>query len=101
MTKNPFLNSLTAIIYIVCIILLIMYIPQVIGTGKDNILTPMAALSLFVLSAALMGYIFLYQPILMIVEGQKETGVKLFLKTVGIFACGTLAIFIISLIISN
>ena len=57
---------------------------------QDSWLAPVAVISLFTLSAAVMGYVFLYQPGLMILDGKKKQGVTLFLQTVAVFAVLTL-----------
>jgi hypothetical protein len=61
----------------------------------------MGMLSLLVLSVALMAYLFFYQPVLMLIEGQKQKAVKLFLQTVGIFAIGTALVLVGALIFSR
>ena len=91
MTNNPFLNALLASGYIVVLVSIISSVPQPDG-GQDTILMPMVMLSLFVLSAAVMGYLFLYKPGQLYFEGRKEEAVKLFLSTVGIFAGITLVL---------
>jgi len=47
----------------------------------------MTMLSLFVLSAAIMGYLFLSEPLQLFLENKKQEAVTFFAKTVGIFAC--------------
>ena len=97
MTRNPFANALAAAGYIVLIVLVVSTIVE--GTeGPDTILIPMTMLSLFVLSAAVMGYIFLAQPIMLYLEGHKKEAVDFFLKTVGMFACMTVA-FLLALVV--
>jgi len=44
------------------------------------------------LSVAVMGFLFFYQPLLLITEGKQTQAVNLFAKTVGIFAAITSAI---------
>lgn len=84
MTKNPIINALLAALYIVVLVLTITFVAP---KGPDiEIIMPIVMLSLFVLSAAVMGYIFLYQPIQMFLDGKRKEGVDLFLKTVGSFA---------------
>ncbi len=85
MTKNPFLNALAALTYI-SIISSVMFFTVDKKLG-NTILVPIFMLSLFSLSAAIMGYIFLSQPVQLFLDGKKKAGVKLFLQTVGIFAC--------------
>ena len=90
MTQNPFYNAILAAGYIVLVVFIMQGL-QVFGTVPDNILMPMVALSLFVLSAAVMGYLFFYQPAMLYLEGQQREGVNLFLRTVGLFAMITAA----------
>jgi hypothetical protein len=84
MTKNPVLNALAALLYIVSISSL-MYFGLSNLTGPDTILAPVAMLSLFTFSAAVMGYLFLYQPFQLYFDGKKKQGVDLFLKTMASF----------------
>lgn len=101
MTKNPFYNALFAIAYIVIIVTFLFFGPGAIMGDEESIFIPMAMLSLLVLSVALMGYIFFYHPVLMLIQGERERGVKLFLQTVGIFAIATLVVLIVALIVSR
>lgn len=88
MTKNPFLNAGAAIGYIVAIASLMFY-----GTKnlprEDTLLAPIAAVSLFTLSAAVMAYIFGYQPILLFLDGKKKEAVDIFLRTTLVFGAIT------------
>jgi small-conductance mechanosensitive channel len=83
--KKPFTYALVAIAYIVTIVLAVnsskYFLP------KETILIPMVMLSLFVLSAAIMGFLFLSEPLKLFLENHKEEAVVFFAKTVGIFAC--------------
>lgn len=86
MTKNPIYNSLTAITYIVLLVFGMNYIfEKEVNNGILQYVTPIIMISLFTLSAAVMGYLFLYQPIMLYLDGKKEKAVKLFLQTVGVF----------------
>lgn len=100
MTKNPFYNALFASMYIVGLVSLVFFAPHMLGEKKESILYPMAALSVLVFSVALMAYLFFYQPVLMLLDGQREKAVTLFLRTVGIFGGATVAILLISIIVS-
>lgn len=86
MTRNPYINALVAGLYIVGIVLLITYGPALVRDKPDTILAPMAMLSLLVLSAAFMGYVFFFQPVLMFMDGQKREAIELFTKTLISFA---------------
>ena len=85
MTKNPIINALAGLLYIVAVVSLLFLGPKIFDP-VESILIPIAMLSLFVFSAATMGYIFLYQPLQLFLEGEKKESVDLFLKTLGVFA---------------
>jgi heme O synthase-like polyprenyltransferase len=89
MSKHPFVNALVASGYISLLVTGIMNSPKLVTDNELGMMAPVLFLSLFVLSAALMGYFFLYQPIQFLVEGKKEEATKLFLTTVFAFACIT------------
>ncbi len=84
MSKNPFYNAVVALGYIVSVVTVIFYGSFIFG-DEETILIPMAMLSLFVFSASLMGYVFLYQPLALYFDGKKAEAAQLFLATVGYF----------------
>jgi hypothetical protein len=85
MIKNPFLNALLAVFYIVVIVFALQ---NLTGLVKDEqtFLAPIVMLSLFVLSTAVMGLLFVYTPAIMFLDNQKEKALTFFLKTLGTFA---------------
>jgi hypothetical protein len=86
--KKPFVYALAAAVYIVIIVSLINIIASVMPKDDSGSLIPMIMmLSLFVLSAAVMGFIFLSEPFRLYMENRKQEGVAFFVKIVGIFAC--------------
>jgi hypothetical protein len=93
-TKNPFINAASATFYIIAVALFMFYATKLFPP-KDTILTPIAVLSLFTLSAAVMGYLFLYQPLMLFLDGHKKNAVNLFLHTVAVFAGITLLVFVL------
>lgn len=94
MTKNPILNALAAGFYILAVTLI-----MTLGTQdlpqEDTIIAPIAMLSLFTLSAAVMGYIFCYQPFILYFDGKKKQALDLFIRTVGFFGVFTLGILLL------
>ena len=94
MTKNPFINASAALAYIVIVSWVMFY-----GTKnlpkEDSILAPISVLSLFTFSAAVMGYVFGYEPFRLYMEGKKKESVDLFLKTLGAFGAITVIILIL------
>jgi hypothetical protein len=97
MVKNPILNAVFAALYIT-VIACIMFFGLRNAPPKDTLLAPMVAISIFTLSAAVMGYLFCYEPARMYLEGQKKESLQFFLKTVASFAVIT-ALFLITLFV--
>lgn len=94
---KPYLNAIAATLYISAIGILFSNGDSLFGQ-QDTILAPIAMLSLFTLSAAVMGYLFLYQPLIIFLDGNKKKAVNFFLQTVAIFALITVFIFILMVI---
>jgi hypothetical protein len=92
--KKPFLHALAAALYITIIVSVINFVASLLQ--GENIIIPMTMLSLFVLSAAVMGYLFLAEPLQLFLENNKKEAVAFFAKTVGFFA-GFAVIFVILL----
>lgn len=107
MTRNPIVNGLAAIAYIAALMSLIFYGPALVSgfTGRlpqiPEIFAGITMLSLFVFSASVMGYIFLYQPLLLILAGEKKQGTTLFLQTVGAFGASAVLFVLIGLIFNS
>ena len=96
MTTSPLINAFFAALYIVSIASFMYYGP---GQGPDveGVIMPVFVLSLFVLSAAVMGYLFLSRPLQLYLAGEHERGISLFVKTVAVFA-GITGLFLIALL---
>jgi hypothetical protein len=89
--KKPLYNALLAEGYI-CLIASVMFYGQPLVREEDAVIMPIAMLSLLVLSASLMAYLFCYTPLALFLEGKKEEAVRFFFKTVGYFALMTLLV---------
>lgn len=85
MTKNPFINAVAAAGYIAAVASF-MFFGLAHSHPDNSVFAPIAFLSLLTLSAAIMGYIFLYQPLLLLLDGHKKIAINLFLQTVAVFA---------------
>ena len=94
---NTFTNAALAALYIVLIVFVMDTVTS-LTTQEETVLIPMTILSLFVLSAAVMGFLFVYKPFQLYFEGHKQEAVLFFTKTVGVFACFTAA-FIVALLL--
>jgi hypothetical protein len=84
MKINPILNALGAGIYIL-IVAGIIYALQSPNT-PDTILAPIFLLSLLTLSAAVMAFLFFYQPFKLYFDNHRKEALVYFTKTVGYFA---------------
>lgn len=98
MAKNPLINALVATLYIVLVASVMFYGTKNLGPA-NSIIAPIAVVSLFTLSVAVMGYLFCYQPGMLYFDGKKKEAIKLFLQTVGIFG-GITVIILLLLFIS-
>lgn len=88
MSKNPIINSLSAYVYILLIVTVLNYGTKL--TSNNTFMAPIAMISLFTLSAAIMAYIFCFQPLQLFLDGKKKIAVKIFLQTTALFACLTI-----------
>ena len=71
--------------YIVVVASALFYAPNA-HLPEKSVMIPIVVLSLFVLSAAMMGYFFIYQPACLFLEGKQKEATKLFLTTILSFA---------------
>ncbi|HCQ31201.1 TPA: hypothetical protein DIU27_02345 [Candidatus Collierbacteria bacterium] len=95
MTKNPFVNALSAAAYIILGVTVMNFATQPLKNKPDTFFAPIVFLSLLTLSVAVMAFLFFYQPLMLFLEGKKKEAVNLFLKTVGIFATITIVALIL------
>ena len=94
------MNALAAGAYVALVATLVFNGSKVFGE-VESVLIPMGMLSLFVLSAAVMGTIFFYQPIQLYLNGNKDEALRLFLSTLGLFAGVTAFFFLIAFLVST
>ncbi|HHT9138988.1 MAG TPA: hypothetical protein ACFYEK_17310 [Candidatus Wunengus sp. YC60] len=95
MSKNPFINGLSASAYIILGVTVMTFVTQPLKHKPDTFFAPIAFLSLLTLSVAVMAFLFFYQPLLLFIAGKKKDAVSLFVKTVSIFAAITAVILIL------
>jgi hypothetical protein len=65
-------------------------------TNAGGVMAPIAVISLFTLSAAVMGYVSLCQPLQLFWRATRKTAASLFLRTVAVFA-GITALLLVAL----
>ncbi|MFA6215471.1 MAG: hypothetical protein WC768_02810 [Patescibacteria group bacterium] len=95
MRWNPILNSAGAAAYIGAVALFMQFIQSLRHDTPDTLLDGMGALSLLVFSAAVMAFLFFYQPIVLLIENKKKEAVSYFLKTLGIFGVITVCVLVL------
>lgn len=91
--KNPYVNSVCAELYIIIVASAMYYFAA--PNTPDTFLNPIAALSVLVLSAAVMGYLFLGQPLQLYLNGEKKQAISFFMRTVVCFAVITIFVVVL------
>lgn len=94
--KNPFLNAAAAAAYIGAVVLFMHFIQSLRHDTPDTLLDGIGVISLFVLSAAVMGFLFFYQPALRLLEQKKAEALSYFLKMLATF--GVLTAIVLTLV---
>lgn len=97
MTKNPILNALLAAAYIAGLVGLMSLFVDSKVEQTAPLLLPVLMISLFTLSAAVMGSIFFYQPFRMYFDGQKQEAATLVAQTIGAF--GVMVVLLLGVVI--
>lgn len=95
MTKNPLVNAVSAFAYIIIVVLIMQFGTKNLPNNDNGLIAPIAVISLFTLSAAVMGYIFGYYPLLLFFDNKTKEAIDLFLKTTLIFGAITGGVLII------
>ncbi len=95
MSKNPFVNALSASAYIFLVVSAMNFVTQPLRDKPDTFFAPIAVLFVLTLSVAVMAFLFFYQPLQLFIGGKKKEAVNLFTKTVGIFAAITAIVLIL------
>jgi hypothetical protein len=85
--KKPFIHALGAALYVALIVTIVNVAVSALESHKETILMPITMLGLFVLSAAVMGFLFLSEPLYLLMENKKQEAIAFFLKVAGFFAC--------------
>lgn len=92
MRWNPFVNAVLAAAYIGAVALFMHFIESLRHDTPDTLLDSLGFISLFVLSAATMAFLFFYQPAVRLLENRKAEAISYFLQTLGIFGVITVAV---------
>ena len=95
MTKNPIINALSASAYIIIGVTIMTFVTKPLKNKPDTFFAPIVILSLLTLSAAVMAFLFFYQPLILIIDGKKKEALNFFVKTIGVFAAITVVTLIL------
>lgn len=95
MKWNPFLNAVAASAYIGLVALFMHFIESLRHDTPDTFVDGIGVMSLFVFSAAVMAFLFFYQPMVRLVGDKRAEAVSYFLKTLGIFGVITAIILLL------
>lgn len=96
MKWNPILNAVAASTYIAALVTFMHFIESRRHDTPDTLIDGMGFLSLFVLSVAVMAFLFFYHPVTMLIENQKAEAISYFLKTLGVF--GVITVVLLTLV---
>lgn len=98
MSKNPIVNAFGALAYITLVVTVMNFVSRTLGDKPDTAFAPIAFLSMLTLSAAVMAYMFFYQPLQLFISGKKKEGLNLFVQTIGVFGVITAIFFTLLLL---
>lgn len=81
---TAFVNAVATVAYIALVGTFFAYVPQMLGSVQEpNALIPIMMLTMFVVSAAITGFLVLGKPIMWYLDGKKKESVNLFAATIG------------------
>ncbi|KND49284.1 MAG: hypothetical protein AB203_02715 [Parcubacteria bacterium C7867-008] len=95
MKWSPFINAVAATIYIAAVALFMRFLESFRHDTPDTLLDGMGFISLFVFSAAVMAFLFFYQPLRKLIENKRAEALSYFLKTLGVFGAITFVVLIL------
>ena len=95
MRAHPFWNAAGAAAYIGAVVLFINYISSTRANTPDTLLDSMGFISLVVFSAAVMAFLFFYQPVALLIEGKRKEAGAYFLTTLLIFGAIVVALLLV------
>jgi len=91
--SRSFFHAILAVLYILGVAFLMKNGERIFGNDNNqSMLTPVALLLLFVISAAVMGILILGKPVLMYLENQKKDALVMLFYTVGWLAVAFLSL---------
>jgi O-antigen/teichoic acid export membrane protein len=99
--KNALINSILTVVYIGLIASFLFYGKGVFGEGEggdETVLVPIMMLLLFVISAAITGFLVFGRPVLWYLDGKKKEALSLIAYTIGLLVLIALCVIFVLLI---
>lgn len=87
--KRAIINALATTAYVTAVGIFMFYANHIFGK-EDNLFSPVVAMMLLVLSAAVTGSLLFGQPVMWYVDGKKKQALQLLGATLTCFAAATL-----------
>lgn len=100
MKRNPYIYAVLALGYI-SILVSGLYFASEYAPKEDNVLMPIGMLALLTLSVAVMGFLFFYEPAILLLEGKRPEAIRYFFQTVLFFAAVTALVLLASVSIGT
>jgi hypothetical protein len=85
MPRNPITNAVAATLYIAIVTRFIRSIESIRHDTPDTFIDGMGLLSLFTLSAAVMAFLFFYQPVRLLIEKKPREATAFLTRTLAVF----------------
>lgn len=98
MMKKPWVRALLAEGYILSLVGLMNWGNQFTRNKPDTFMAPVAVISVFTLSAAVMAYLLCLEPLMMYLDGKKKQAVRWFLEAVLSFGLITVLAFVVMVV---
>ncbi len=95
MRLNPYLHAAAAASYVGAVVVFLNFISSFRHDTPDTLIDSLGFISLLVCSAAVMAFLFFYQPLVLLLEHKKREAVVFFIKTLGTFAAFTLLLLVL------
>ncbi len=95
--KKPFYHATLAAGYITLLVNGMNLFAKPNTPDVPTVLIPMMILSLLVFSAAIMGFLFFWEPVQLFIKGEQEKALQFFGHTLGFFA-GYATLFVLAVI---
>jgi hypothetical protein len=96
MTLHPITNAVAATLYIAVVALFLRYIESIRHDTPDTFIDSLGFLSLFTLSAAIMAFLFFYQPVRLLIEKKPREATAFLMMMIATFGLLTVMLLLLA-----